>query len=74
MPRHNFCKVQPQVMELCKKHGLTFEVLSLWEAFEDIVTYVKLIYSIFMSFAKPSFLFIYLLINYYFDVVLYVGH
>ena len=40
MPRHNFRKVQSQVMELCKKHNLTYEVKTLWEAFGDIVTYV----------------------------------
>ncbi|XP_041374315.1 fatty acid desaturase 2-like isoform X2 [Gigantopelta aegis] len=37
MPRHNLHKITPLVKSLCKKHGLDFQVKSLYRAFADIV-------------------------------------
>uniref|UniRef100_A0A7N9AYN5 acyl-CoA (8-3)-desaturase n=1 Tax=Mastacembelus armatus TaxID=205130 RepID=A0A7N9AYN5_9TELE len=33
MPRHNYHRVAPQVHELCKKHGIPYEVKTLWRVF-----------------------------------------
>lgn len=37
MPRHNFKKIQPYVMEFCKKHGLDYQLKPVWTAFADII-------------------------------------
>lgn len=37
MPRHNFDKVKPLCMSLCKKHGIKYREKSLLRAFGDIV-------------------------------------
>ncbi|XP_077997443.1 acyl-CoA 6-desaturase-like [Glandiceps talaboti] len=37
MPRHNLYKIKPFVKELCKKHGLEYQEVSLSYAFKDIL-------------------------------------
>jgi fatty acid desaturase 2 (delta-6 desaturase) len=41
MPRHNLYKIQPQVMALCKKHGVPYQLKTLPGAFADIVRALK---------------------------------
>ncbi|KAM9807496.1 acyl-CoA 6-desaturase [Neosynchiropus ocellatus] len=41
MPRHNFHKVAPLVQELCEKHGLHYQVKTLWEGLADVVRSLK---------------------------------
>ncbi|XP_030588310.1 fatty acid desaturase 2-like [Archocentrus centrarchus] len=41
MPRHNYHLVAPQVRELCEKHGIPYQVKTLWRGFADIVTSLK---------------------------------
>ncbi|XP_076452985.1 acyl-CoA 6-desaturase-like [Babylonia areolata] len=37
MPRHNLYKITPLVKSLCEKHGINYQVKSLYRAFADIV-------------------------------------
>ncbi|XP_023647990.1 acyl-CoA Delta-6 desaturase-like [Paramormyrops kingsleyae] len=37
MPRHNYQRAAPMVRALCEKHGIPYQVKSLWCAFADIV-------------------------------------
>ena len=37
MPRHNYSKVKPMVIELCKKHGIHYEEKSLLGAFGTVL-------------------------------------
>ncbi|KAK7112009.1 acyl-CoA 6-desaturase-like isoform X1 [Littorina saxatilis] len=37
MPRHNLYKITPLVKSLCEKHGIDYQVKSLYTAFADIV-------------------------------------
>ncbi|KAL8603582.1 hypothetical protein ACOMHN_022534 [Nucella lapillus] len=37
MPRHNLYKIAPLVKSLCQKHGVDYQVKSLYRAFADIV-------------------------------------
>ncbi|XP_025080864.1 fatty acid desaturase 2-like isoform X1 [Pomacea canaliculata] len=37
MPRHNLYKIAPLVKSLCEKHGVSYQVKSLYGAFADIV-------------------------------------
>jgi len=37
MPRHNLYKIAPLVKSLCKKHGVDYQVKSLYRSFADIV-------------------------------------
>ena len=38
MPRHNLYKIQPDVMELCRKHQIPYIIKPLGRAFYDILT------------------------------------
>jgi len=38
MPRHNLYKIQPDVMELCKKYNIPFVIKPMGRAFFDILT------------------------------------
>ena len=38
MPRHNLYKMQPEVMELCRKHQIPYIVKPMGRAFGDILT------------------------------------
>nr|KAG5714734.1 hypothetical protein BaRGS_000222 [Batillaria attramentaria] len=37
MPRHNLYKIAPLVRSLCEKHGISYQVKSLYRAFADII-------------------------------------
>ena len=37
MPRHNYHKVQPYVMEFCRKHGLDYHLKPVWTVLSDVV-------------------------------------
>ncbi|KAJ8249160.1 hypothetical protein GJAV_G00231820 [Gymnothorax javanicus] len=37
MPRHNYCRVAPLVRQLCQRHGIPYQVKTLWEGFRDVV-------------------------------------
>uniref|UniRef100_A0A7N8Y8L7 acyl-CoA (8-3)-desaturase n=1 Tax=Mastacembelus armatus TaxID=205130 RepID=A0A7N8Y8L7_9TELE len=41
MPRHNYHRVAPQVHELCKKHGIPYEVKTLWRGLTDVVSSLR---------------------------------
>lgn len=41
MPRHNLYKIAPLVKSLCQKHGIPYEVKTLYGAFADIVRSLK---------------------------------
>jgi len=41
MPRHNLYKIAPLVKSLCKKHGIDYQVKTLYTAFADIVRSLK---------------------------------
>lgn len=41
MPRHNFIKAQPYVIEFCKKYGLDYQLKPVWTAFGDIIRSLK---------------------------------
>jgi fatty acid desaturase 2 (delta-6 desaturase) len=41
MPRHNFQKAKPYVIEFCKKHNLDYQEKPIWTAFGDIVRSLK---------------------------------
>uniref|UniRef100_A0A8C9VGP4 Fatty acid desaturase 2 n=1 Tax=Scleropages formosus TaxID=113540 RepID=A0A8C9VGP4_SCLFO len=41
MPRHNYWKAAPMVRALCEKHGVRYQVKSLWQGFTDIVGSLK---------------------------------
>uniref|UniRef100_A0A3P9KHY7 acyl-CoA (8-3)-desaturase n=1 Tax=Oryzias latipes TaxID=8090 RepID=A0A3P9KHY7_ORYLA len=41
MPRHSYHLVAPQVRELCKKHGVPYQIKSLWRAMADVVSSLK---------------------------------
>ncbi|XP_076458631.1 acyl-CoA 6-desaturase-like [Babylonia areolata] len=41
MPRHNLYKIAPMVKSLCQKHGIDYQVKSLYRAFADIVKTLK---------------------------------
>ncbi|KAL8591040.1 hypothetical protein ACOMHN_015663 [Nucella lapillus] len=57
MPRHNLYKITPLVKSLCQKHGLDYQVKSLYEAFADIVRTLRhsgeLWYSTYQQFHSP---------------------
>jgi len=38
MPRHNLYKIQPDIMELCKKYNIPFVIKPMGRAFFDILT------------------------------------
>ena len=41
MPRHNYNLVQPYVMELCKKHGLSYQCKPFFTAILDVSRAMK---------------------------------
>ncbi|XP_028305023.1 acyl-CoA 6-desaturase [Gouania willdenowi] len=41
MPRHNFHLVAPQVRALCEKHGIQYQVKTLWQGLADVVKCLK---------------------------------
>ncbi|KAG7464276.1 hypothetical protein JOB18_015885 [Solea senegalensis] len=41
MPRHNYSLVAPQVRALCEKHGMSYQVKTMWQGFADIVKSLK---------------------------------
>uniref|UniRef100_A0A8C7XZR7 acyl-CoA (8-3)-desaturase n=1 Tax=Oryzias sinensis TaxID=183150 RepID=A0A8C7XZR7_9TELE len=41
MPRHNYHLVAPQVRALCEKHGIPYEMKSLWRGMVDVVRSLK---------------------------------
>ncbi|KAM6937415.1 acyl-CoA Delta-4 desaturase-like [Xenentodon cancila] len=41
MPRHNYDAVAPQVRALCEKHGIPYEMKSLWQGMVDVVRSLK---------------------------------
>ncbi|XP_041852473.1 acyl-CoA Delta-4 desaturase-like [Melanotaenia boesemani] len=41
MPRHNYHLVAPQVRALCKKHGIPYEVKTLYQGMADVVRSLK---------------------------------
>lgn len=41
MPRHNLYKIQPMVRSLCKKHGIPYQIKTLYQSFADIVRTLK---------------------------------
>nr|ANN11901.1 delta-4 desaturase [Siganus guttatus] len=41
MPRHNYHLVAPQVQALCEKHGIPYEVKTLWKGMADVVRALK---------------------------------
>lgn len=46
MPRHNFVKAQPDVIEFCRKYNLDYKLKPLWTAFGDIIRYGQPVQSI----------------------------
>ncbi len=38
MPRHNLYKIQPDVIELCRKHNIPYVMKPMGQAFFDILT------------------------------------
>ena len=40
MPRHNFVKAQPYVIEYCKKYNLEYQLKPIWTAFGDVIRFV----------------------------------
>nr|AOO19789.1 fatty acid desaturase 2 [Arapaima gigas] len=41
MPRHNYWRAAPMVRAVCEKHGIPYQVKSLWRGFSDIVSSLK---------------------------------
>ncbi|KAM4573640.1 acyl-CoA Delta-6 desaturase-like isoform 2-T2 [Odontesthes bonariensis] len=41
MPRHNYHLVAPQVRALCDKHGIPYQMKTLWQAMTDVVRSLK---------------------------------
>uniref|UniRef100_A0A8C9TEH3 Fatty acid desaturase 2 n=3 Tax=Scleropages formosus TaxID=113540 RepID=A0A8C9TEH3_SCLFO len=41
MPRHNYWRAAPMVRAVCEKHGIPYQVKSLWRGFADIVSSLK---------------------------------
>lgn len=41
MPRHNYWLAAPAVRALCKKHGIPYEVKTLWRGLVDVVSSLK---------------------------------
>ncbi|XP_002736866.1 acyl-CoA 6-desaturase-like [Saccoglossus kowalevskii] len=41
MPRHNLYKIKPYVKELCLKHGIDYQEVSLSRAFKDILSSLR---------------------------------
>ncbi|KAL2093773.1 hypothetical protein ACEWY4_011085 [Coilia grayii] len=41
MPRHNYCLAAPEVKALCDKHGIPYEVKTLWRGLVDVVRSLK---------------------------------
>ena len=41
MPRHNFSAAQSQVVALCDKHGVEYQLIPIWTAFADIIRSLK---------------------------------
>lgn len=37
MPRHNYHLVAPRVRAMCEKHGVPYEIKSLWRGMADVV-------------------------------------
>lgn len=37
MPRHNYHLVAPQIRAVCEKHGVPYQVKTLWKGMADIV-------------------------------------
>uniref|UniRef100_A0A3B3X0S7 acyl-CoA (8-3)-desaturase n=1 Tax=Poecilia mexicana TaxID=48701 RepID=A0A3B3X0S7_9TELE len=41
MPRHNYHLVVPRVRAMCEKHGVPYEIKSLWRGMADVVSSLK---------------------------------
>lgn len=41
MPRHNYHLVAPQVRALCEKHGVPYQVKTLWRGMTDVVRWAS---------------------------------
>nr|AYG96558.1 fatty acid desaturase 2A [Pantodon buchholzi] len=41
MPRHNYWRAAPMVRAMCEKHGVPYQVKSLWRGFTDIVASLR---------------------------------
>uniref|UniRef100_A0AAQ4PJB2 acyl-CoA (8-3)-desaturase n=1 Tax=Gasterosteus aculeatus aculeatus TaxID=481459 RepID=A0AAQ4PJB2_GASAC len=41
MPRHNYHLVAPQVRALCDKHGIPYQVKTMWQGFADVFRSLK---------------------------------
>ncbi|RVE71736.1 hypothetical protein OJAV_G00055020 [Oryzias javanicus] len=41
MPRHSYHLVAPQVRALCEKHGVPYQIKTLWRAMADVVSSLK---------------------------------
>ncbi|CAN9499377.1 unnamed protein product [Ophioblennius macclurei] len=41
MPRHNYHLVAPQVQALCEKHGIPYQIKTLWQGITDVVRSLK---------------------------------
>ncbi|XP_036068032.1 fatty acid desaturase 2-like, partial [Oryzias melastigma] len=41
MPRHSYHLVAPQVRALCEKHGVPYQIKTLWRAMSDVVSSLK---------------------------------
>nr|QAY29224.1 fatty acid desaturase [Atherina presbyter] len=41
MPRHNYQVVAPQVRALCEKHGIPYEMKTMWRGMADVVRSLK---------------------------------
>ncbi|KAG7245421.1 hypothetical protein INR49_010872 [Caranx melampygus] len=41
MPRHNYHLVAPRVRALCEKHGIPYQMKTMWQGLTDIVRSLK---------------------------------
>lgn len=55
MPRHNLRKVQPKVIEICKRHNVHYHLTGFWKGTLEVLQTLDIVQKVSAKLSKKAF-------------------